>query len=80
MALNDCKAASKPQNQVNSLLAYAQRAGKATGFATTTTVTNASPAGLYAHTSNRHFECDGDVERIEMKPGKCPVIFFDRFF
>lgn len=32
-----------------------------TGFVTTTRVTHASPAGLYAHVANRDWECDSQV-------------------
>lgn len=59
--LDDCMAANHTANQVNSLLTLAQRAGKKTGIITTTTVTHASPAGNYAHTPNRMFECDSDI-------------------
>lgn len=31
------------------------------GFVTTTRVTHASPAGMYAHTSERNWESDADV-------------------
>lgn len=51
-------------NQVNSLADWAQRAGKAAGIVTTTTVTHASPSAAYAHSSNRNFECDADVSRL----------------
>ncbi|XP_055322250.1 membrane-bound alkaline phosphatase isoform X2 [Sitodiplosis mosellana] len=72
--LNDCKAANTTVNQVQSLMALAQRAGKATGFVTTTTVTHASPAGNYAHTSNRGFECDSDVTYEGLDPNECQDI------
>lgn len=69
--LNDCSGASNPINQVDSLLALAQRAGKRTGIVTTTTVTHATPAGAYAHTPNRDFECDSDVVRTGNDPSVC---------
>ncbi len=31
------------------------------GFVTTTRVTHATPAGLYAHSANRDWECDSQV-------------------
>lgn len=59
--LNDCAASMESVNQVSSVADWAQRAGKAAGIVTTTTVTHASPSAAYAHSSNRHFECDADV-------------------
>lgn len=72
--LHDCMAANNTANQVLSTLEWAQRAGKSTGIVTTTTVTNASPAGNYAHTSNRHHESDGDVIYMEDNPNECDDI------
>lgn len=31
------------------------------GFVTTARVTHATPAGLYAHSSNRNWECDSQI-------------------
>lgn len=72
--LDDCMAAKDSANQVDSLLALAQRAGKGTGIVTTTTVTHASPAAAYSHSSNRRFECDGDVIKAEQNPHECEDI------
>lgn len=67
---------------VESFMAAAQRAGKRTGFVTTTRVTHATPAALYAHTQYRDFEGDSykpDVHKggvdtarqlVESSPGK----------
>lgn len=35
--------------------------GKATGFISTTRVTHASPANLYAHVADRNWESDDDL-------------------
>lgn len=72
--LNDCEAANNELNHVHSLLELAQQAGKATGIVTTTTVSHASPAATYAHTSNRQFECDADVINFEKDPHICQDI------
>lgn len=72
--LNDCTASTMPSNQVNSLADWAQRAGKSTGIVTTTTVTHASPSAVYAHSSNRNFECDADVSRIMNDTTNCQDI------
>ncbi|XP_023177336.2 membrane-bound alkaline phosphatase [Drosophila hydei] len=58
---NNCSGSEDPSNQVSSIAAWAQAAGKATGIVTTTTLTHASPSGAYAHTTNRFFESDTDI-------------------
>lgn len=45
---------------VDTVLTWAQDAGKATGLVTTTRITHASPAGHYAHTAERDWEGDSD--------------------
>ncbi|XP_020284141.1 alkaline phosphatase [Pseudomyrmex gracilis] len=81
--LGDCEASLNAKYHVNSFLAWAQAAGKATGFVTTTRVTHATPAPLYAHCANRRWECEAkmpenaviagckDIARqlVEDKPG-----------
>lgn len=44
-----------------SITKWAQDNCKATGLVTTSRVTHASPAGIYAHTANRDWENDQDV-------------------
>ncbi|CAL4064264.1 unnamed protein product, partial [Meganyctiphanes norvegica] len=56
--LDDCFASLQRENQVDSILAWAQAEGKRTGFVTTTRITHATPAATYAHTSNRTWEYD----------------------
>ncbi|KAM7345785.1 membrane-bound alkaline phosphatase-like [Cochliomyia hominivorax] len=68
---NNCTQSMDPKNQVSSLANWAQRSGKATGFITTTTLTHASPSGMYAHTANRFWECDADVLSNGQDPRKC---------
>lgn len=63
-----------PANQVNSLADWALRAGKTAGIVTTTTVTHASPSAVYAHSSNRNFECDADVSRLTNDTTDCQDI------
>lgn len=58
---NVCRSDLGTKPNVDSVLKWAQDAGKATGFVTTTRVTHATPAGLYAHTANRDWECDSQV-------------------
>ena len=40
------------------------------GFVTTTRVTHATPAGLYAHSSSRDWECDSQVPQANRKECK----------
>ncbi len=47
--------------RVDSVMKWAQDAGKATGFITTDTVTSATPAALYAHAADRDWESDADL-------------------
>ncbi|XP_076390457.1 alkaline phosphatase, tissue-nonspecific isozyme isoform X2 [Megachile rotundata] len=80
--LNDCEASLNTDHHVDSIVSWAQAAGKDTGFVTTTRVTHATPAPLYAHSANRRWECetkmpngtDGckDIARqlVEDLPGK----------
>lgn len=59
--LRNCTAEQDPKNQLDSILKYAQDAGKATGIVTTTRVTHATPAAGYAKTSSRYWETDAGV-------------------
>lgn len=64
-------------SKITSIMDWAQAAGKRTGFVTTTRVTHATPAALYAHSTNRNWECTSpdptvpDIGRqlIETLPG-----------
>ncbi|XP_034490902.1 alkaline phosphatase, tissue-nonspecific isozyme [Drosophila innubila] len=55
---------------VESILQWAQRAGKATGIVTTTRLTDASPAATYAHVKKRTQELDIGRQLIEDMPGR----------
>lgn len=72
--LNDCMAAKNKENHVDSIAQWAQRQGLSTGIVTTTTVTNASPAGAYSHSSNRLFESDLDVKKLNQSLEHCEDI------
>ena len=48
--------------EVETILLHAQRAGKATGFVTSTRITHATPASLYAHSADRDWECDRHLD------------------
>ncbi|XP_062140007.1 alkaline phosphatase, tissue-nonspecific isozyme [Drosophila sulfurigaster albostrigata] len=55
---------------VESIVQWAQRAGKATGIVTTTRLTDASPAAAYAHVKKRTQELDIGRQLIEDAPGR----------
>ncbi|XP_045774165.1 alkaline phosphatase [Maniola jurtina] len=57
----DCDASLNPNAHLDSLAAWALRAGKSTGFVTTMRVTHATPGPMYAHSAARIWECDRDL-------------------
>ncbi|CAI6360593.1 unnamed protein product [Macrosiphum euphorbiae] len=77
-----CDNADSQRIGLTSLAKWAQDAGKSTGFVTNTRITDATPAALYARTSNRKWECNAamppraknckDIARqlIEDRPGR----------
>lgn len=72
--LNDCQAQNITEHHVNSIAAWAQSQGMATGLITTTAVTHASPAGVYAHAANRNWENDAEVLKTNNDPNICTDI------
>lgn len=58
----DCAAMANSSNHVFSVGKWALDAGKAAGLVTTTRVTHASPAGVYAHTADREWENNAVLE------------------
>ncbi|XP_054721005.1 alkaline phosphatase-like [Uloborus diversus] len=52
----DCSSSLDNSTHVDSVLSWAQEAGKWTGLITTTRVTHATPAGLYSHSASREWE------------------------
>ncbi|XP_076249978.1 alkaline phosphatase, tissue-nonspecific isozyme-like isoform X1 [Rhynchophorus ferrugineus] len=59
--VDDCEASLKKTAQLDSIMKWANDAGKSTGFVTTTRVTHATPSALYAHTPNRKWECESVI-------------------
>lgn len=59
IAVNACQVPEK--ERTSSIFKWAQDAGKSTGIVTNTKITDASPAGTYAHTSNRNWESNNDI-------------------
>ncbi|KAJ8986185.1 hypothetical protein NQ317_005659 [Molorchus minor] len=65
---------NNPENRVDSIARLFQIKGKKTGVVTTTRVTHASPAGVYAHTAERHWESDTSVAKSGNDPSTCEDI------
>ncbi|XP_033336693.2 alkaline phosphatase [Megalopta genalis] len=65
--LGDCAASMNASYHVESIVSWAQKAGKSTGFVTTTRVTHATPAPLYAHTADRRWECESKIPKAASK-------------
>ncbi|XP_037944017.1 membrane-bound alkaline phosphatase [Teleopsis dalmanni] len=72
--LSDCIAQNNTYHHISSIAEWAQEQGLATGLITTTAVTHASPAGLYAHIANRNWENDAEVLKDNGDPDLCPDI------
>ncbi|KAK7023359.1 hypothetical protein SK128_005255 [Halocaridina rubra] len=61
---DQCMESLNQKNWQSSIMSWAQDANKDTGFVTTTTVTHATPAALYAHSPSRYWECDASLGEI----------------
>ncbi|KAF5295155.1 hypothetical protein FQR65_LT10543 [Abscondita terminalis] len=63
----DCNASLNKNAQLESIISWAQAAGKRTGFVTTTRVTHATPSALYAHSPSRKWECEAKIPPDALK-------------
>jgi alkaline phosphatase len=64
----NCLDTMDPEKRTESIASWAMKAGKDAGLVTTTRVTHASPAGVYAHTAYRHWENDGEISYDKCDP------------
>lgn len=64
----DCEDSMDPKKRSESIGKWAQDAGKSAGIVTTTRVTHASPAGLYAGSSSRYWEDDYEIKYDKCDP------------
>ncbi|XP_062558478.1 membrane-bound alkaline phosphatase-like [Armigeres subalbatus] len=64
----DCTAELDESTHTPSIAKWALDAGKDAGLVTTTRVTHASPAGVFAHTANRDWENDAEVTKNGCDP------------
>ncbi|KAG5886731.1 hypothetical protein JTB14_027153 [Gonioctena quinquepunctata] len=78
--LKNCTAMNNVENKVDSIARLFQMRGKKTGLVTTTRVTHASPAGIYAHTASRHWESDTKVLKSDEDPQTCEDIAHQLIF
>ncbi|XP_037940697.1 membrane-bound alkaline phosphatase-like [Teleopsis dalmanni] len=58
----DCEGMRNTSHHVTSIAKWAMDANKAAGFVTTTRVTHASPAGVYANIAHREWENDAELK------------------
>lgn len=58
----NCFDSMDEEKRAESIASWAMKEGKDAGLVTTTRVTHASPAGIYAHTSYRHWENNFEVD------------------
>ncbi|CAH0563870.1 unnamed protein product [Brassicogethes aeneus] len=70
----NCTLMNKKENHVDSIARWFQIKGKKTGLVTTTRVTHASPAAIYAHTAARQWESDTNVLNYKEDPKMCEDI------
>ncbi|KAI8043046.1 alkaline phosphatase [Drosophila gunungcola] len=67
--LGNCAASLQEDHHVQTILKWAQVDGMRTGFVTTTRVTHATPAALYAHVPDRRWECETGMKAEDRDQG-----------
>ena len=67
VARSDC--ATALDNEIPTLLEYAEEAGFASGLVTTTSITHATPAGAYAHVPDRNWENSSAINEADRALG-----------
>ncbi|KAK4296997.1 hypothetical protein Pmani_030549 [Petrolisthes manimaculis] len=70
----NCSAQRDPTYHTSSIAKWFQDAGRSTGLVTTTRVTHATPAALYAHIADREWEDDHEVRDDKEDPQVCDDI------
>lgn len=64
----DCELGLDPAHHTSSIAVWAMDAGKSAGVVTTTRITHASPAGVYAHIADREWENNKEVKKSSCEP------------
>ncbi|CAH0401075.1 unnamed protein product [Chilo suppressalis] len=72
----NCTASTDRATHVQSIAAWALQDGRDAGVVTTTRITHASPAGLYASVANRNWENDAAVTSAGHDTNLCPDIAY----
>ena len=72
--VKECQTQLETENQVSSIMSWAQAAGKATGVVSTNGITDASPAGAFAHVAYRGWYNDYEVAEDGADPELCDDI------
>ncbi|EDW06417.1 alkaline phosphatase [Drosophila mojavensis] len=67
--LGNCSASLQETHHVQNILNWAQADGMRTGFVTTTRVTHATPAALYAHVPDRRWESESTMPAEAQQQG-----------
>ncbi|XP_069938648.1 alkaline phosphatase-like isoform X2 [Cherax quadricarinatus] len=70
----NCSAQHDPTFHTHSIAKWFQDGGKSTGFVTTTRVTHATPAGVYAHIADREWEDDHEITADGLDAEHCDDI------
>ncbi|KAJ8712625.1 hypothetical protein PYW07_005467 [Mythimna separata] len=71
---SDCEASRDGARQVQSIAEWALADGRDAGIVTTTRITHASPAGVYAKVADRDWEYDAPVRDAGFDAERCPDI------
>ena len=61
VAKGKCEVVQVRQAALESIMSWAQKAGRLTGIVTTTRVTHATPASTYGRSPHREWECDSKI-------------------
>ncbi|CAK1587353.1 unnamed protein product [Parnassius mnemosyne] len=72
----NCSASLDTSTHIDSIAAWALADGRDAGIVTTTRITHASPAGVYAKSANRNWENDAKVREDNQDPNACRDIAY----
>ncbi|CAG4973237.1 unnamed protein product [Parnassius apollo] len=72
----NCSASLDTSTHIDSIAAWALADERDAGIVTTTRVTHASPAGVYAKSANRNWENDAKVREDNQDPNTCQDIAY----
>ncbi|CAD0202389.1 unnamed protein product [Chrysodeixis includens] len=73
---HNCESSIDTARHVESIAEWALADGRDAGIVTTTRITHASPAGVFAKTANRNWENDAEVKSANQDINACPDIAY----